>query len=349
MSDKERVPTNQDDRTQDQRVLDDLLNKPEDELIPWEECVLPSGGVYYGGKIPNGVVEVRAWGLQTDKILATQRLAQTGQALDHVYKRCVRLPNEFDHMNMLVGDRMFLLYYLRGITYGNMYEFLVECNAENCNRVWTEDYDLNEVAKTIRGPSSDLGLEPFKVSLPFFTERMGTDVWVKLRLLRGYDLAQIMQQKKFRKGLRSSARVRNRHGQQQRKKVSSETLDKTIEENLRMVIIEAMGDREPRKIEQLIQKMHAKDTATIREFLRDNSPGIDTSIEVECPDCGNTMAMDLPITESFFRPTPRGGIGERILGEDGRVVSPERIRENELVGTKPNDGGGQEMVEGEDQ
>jgi hypothetical protein len=81
---------------------------------------------------------------------------------------------------------MFLLYYLRGITYGNIYEFLVECNDENCTKVWTEEYDLNEVAKTVNGPNADLGLEPFKVSLPFFSEKMKTDIWVKIRLLRGY-------------------------------------------------------------------------------------------------------------------------------------------------------------------
>jgi len=71
-------------------------------------------------------------------------------------------------------------------------------------------------------------------------------------------------------------------------------------------MVDAMGDKSPDKIEKFVERMHAKDTATIREFLKENSPGIDTSIEVTCPDCGNTMTMDLPITESFFRPTESG-------------------------------------------
>jgi hypothetical protein len=343
---KQRPEKESPDRTKDQRVLDDLLSKPAEDLIPWEDCALPSRGVYYGGQVPDGVVTVKAWGIQTDKILATQRLAQTGQALDHVYKKCVKLPNDFDHNNLLVGDRMFLLYYLRGITYGNIYEFLVECNDENCTKVWTEEYDLNEVAKTVNGPNADLGLEPFKVSLPFFSEKMKTDIWVKIRLLRGYDLSSMMRQKKFRKSLRPTARARNRaRKHQQQKKINAETLDQTIEENLRMVIVEAMGDNHPRKIDQLIQKMHAKDTATIREFLRDNSPGIDTAIDVECPECGNVMTMDLPITESFFRPTNRGRVGEGILEDDGSVVPAEGVRETDSVGTESNDSRGPKMVD----
>jgi len=295
-------PTQDQERTLDQRALDELLQKPVDELIPWEKCTLPSGGVYYGGAIPDGVVEVRAWGIQTDKILATQRLVQSGQSLDHVYKSCVRLPNDFDHLNLVVGDRMFLLYYLRGITYGNMYEFLVECNNEDCGRAWTEEFDLNIIANTITKPNAKLGLEPFKLVLPYFTEVMKKEFWVKLRLLRGYDLSQIMQQRRFKKGFRQTARSRSKAAKQRQQTPSDDSLDKTIEENLRMVIVEAMGETNRRKIDKMIDRMHAKDTATIREFLKVNTPGIDTTIEVTCPDCDNTMVLDLPITESFFRP-----------------------------------------------
>jgi len=306
------------DKTKEQEILSRVLAKTSEDIIPWEKTVLPSLGVYYDGQIPNGEVEVRAWGINTDKILATQRLAQTGQALDYVIKNCVRLPNEFDHMNLLVGDRVFLLYYLRGITYGNMYEFLVECSNEDCTNVWTETYDLNLLASTIMRPNPELGSEPFKVTLPYMSKLASTEMgekinfWVGVRLLRGYDLAAIMQQRRIGRKIRPTARARARSRAKAVKSSapSKEELDQSVSENLRMVIVEALGDRGPATIENLVNKMHAADTATIREFLRDNSPGIETSIEVECGECGNNMTMDLPITESFFRPTGPGDSGE---------------------------------------
>ena len=111
-------------KEQKKNLLDEILSKPKGSLIPWEKVKLPSSGVYYDGQIPNGEIEVRGWGIQTDKILATARLAQTGQSINYIFMNCIRIPNEFDHMNLLVGDRMFLLYYLRGITYGNEYEHI---------------------------------------------------------------------------------------------------------------------------------------------------------------------------------------------------------------------------------
>jgi enamine deaminase RidA (YjgF/YER057c/UK114 family) len=284
-------------------LLDEILGKPQESLIPWEKATLPSGGVYYSGQVPNGEVEVRGWGIQTDKILATARLAQTGQSIDHLLKNCVRLPNDFDHMNLLIGDRMFLLYYLRGITYGREYEFLVECNNEECGNTWTETYDINLLAKTITGPNPVIGLEPFVVPLPYFSSVLKKEFTVKVRLLRGYDLEDIMRRKRVEKKLRPTARNRVKAAKSQERKVTQEVLDKTIEDNLRLVIVEAGGDSDREKIEELVSRMHSRDTATIREFLRVNTPGIDPSIEVTCPECNSVMVMDLPITESFFRPT----------------------------------------------
>jgi hypothetical protein len=234
-------------------------------------------------------------------------LAQSGQSISYVLENCVKLPNEFDHRDLLVGDRTFLLYYLRGITYGNEYEFLIECSDEECGNVWTDTYDLNLLAKTINGPNPDIGLEPFKVSLPYFSEIMKEDVWVNVRLLRGSDIDAMSRRKRMEKKLRPTARARARNRARGDKKVSQKVIDQTIEENLNLIIVDVMGDYNRRKIEQFVGRMHAKDTAVIREFLKDNSPGIDPSIEVTCPECDNTVTMDLPITESFFRPTVPGG------------------------------------------
>ncbi|MEE8578022.1 MAG: hypothetical protein V3T31_12265, partial [candidate division Zixibacteria bacterium] len=112
-------------------LLDQVLNIDEDEFIPWEDITLPSHGAYYKGGIPNGIVRVKAMGIHAEKILATQRLAQSGQSIDYLFRRCVQFPKvdgkEVDPADLLAGDRIFLLYVLRGITHGNIYEFMLKC------------------------------------------------------------------------------------------------------------------------------------------------------------------------------------------------------------------------------
>jgi len=243
----DELPSKDQSIAEQKSLLDDFLSRPTEQLIPWESIKLPSEGVYYGGAVPNGTVEVRAWGIQTDKILATPRLAQTGKSFDYILKSCVRLPNDFDHLNLLVGDRIFMLYYLRGITYGNMYEFLVECSKEECGKTWTESYDMNTLRSTIIKPNPDIGLEPFKVVLPFVSEQLKQEFWVSIRLLRGYDLNAMMNQKQIKRTLRPTARVRSRTTRMPQVE-ELQTLDKTIEENLRMVMVDAMGDKSPDKI-----------------------------------------------------------------------------------------------------
>jgi len=212
--------------------------------------------------------------------------------MDWLFRKCVRFPTDFDPVNLIAGDRIFLLYYLRGITHGNEYEFIVTCTDSDCGAKSTHEYDLNDLASTVSGPNDDIGSEPFKVVLPYMSEITNMDFWVKVRLLRGYDMLAMIDKKKMGKRAVGPSAYRK----------NIETVDETLEENINMTIVEAMGDDDPLKIQKLVNRLHARDTATIREFLNDNSPGMDTTIQVVCPECDNTMMMELPITESFFRP-----------------------------------------------
>ena len=268
-------------------VLDSVLKMSDDDIMPWEDVTLPSLGLYYDSKVPGGVVKVKAMGLAADKVLATQRLAQNGKSIDYLFKKCVKLPDGFDAKNLLVGDRVFLLYYLRGITHGNMYEYVAKCTNEECGKENIKSYDLNNLVPTIkRADSENIGTEPFKVVLPHMSKVAKADFWVKVRFMRGYDLESMFNNRNVNKRLKGI-----------------ETLDETIEDHLNMLIVNAMGSEDRNKIRTLIGKLHSTDTAVIREFLRVNSPGIDTSVEIECEFCSNLMKMELPITESFFRPT----------------------------------------------
>ena len=293
------------DGASQQDVLDFVLQQPEDKLIPWEETELPSRGLYYGDSIPGGIVEVKGMGLHAEKILATQRLAQSGYSLDYLFRHCVRFPNSFDPMDLLEGDRIFLLYYIRGITHGQFYEFVMTCPNTECQAMSTHTFDLNELYTTVKTPETN-ETEPFTIDLPYLTEATGRRFFVKVRYLRGRDSQAMWDRRKFMQKV-SGGEARSVKG----KKVGPQrqvSLDQSIEENLNLLIVEAMGDTSPSKIQQLVLKLHARDTATIREFIQ-GSPGIDTNIKVDCPSCQNEITADLPITPSFFRPTKSRGDG----------------------------------------
>ena len=277
-----------------QEILDVLLDMQDTELLPWEEIVLPSRGQYYDGKIPGGIVKVKPMGAQDDKILATQRLAASGQSLEHLFKHCVQLPEGIDPADLLGGDRVFLLYVLRGITHGNMYEFIVPC--PSCELKSTHQYDLNTLASTITGPSPGLDQEPFKIVLPYMSESLKQEVFVTIKLLRGRDVNQYTASRKFKKRITPGAATEHYR--------NPGAVDDTLTEGMMLSLVSWMGEvTDEQKLRRLVDRLHSRDLAVIREFLKNNTPGIDTTINVSCPGCGTEFKTELPITEGFFRPS----------------------------------------------
>lgn len=296
-------------QTNDQFV-DALLRTPDEQFLKWEECWLPSKGLYYNW--PDGMVKVKPMGTQADKILATERLAQSGQSMDYLFREHVKFPDGFDPLDLLLGDRIFLLYFLRGITHGNLYEFAVTCPNKACGAVSTHTYDLNELASTITWARPELGREPFKVVLPYMSAAFKREVWVGVRYLRASDANAMLAMRKTRNKLvaRPGQSVRNQPrrmsdlagGVDQRAQSQNQQLDETVNQNLEKIIVSVMGVQDPFSIRGLVQKLHAQDTAAIREWLKENTPGIDNTVSVTCPECGHEFTVELPITESFFRP-----------------------------------------------
>jgi hypothetical protein len=289
--------------------LDKLLQTPQDQLIPWEDCYLPSKGLYYDGDWDNGLVKVKAMGQTAEKILATQRLAKSGQSIDYLFRECCQFPDGFDPINLLLGDRVFLLYFLRGITHGNIYEFAFTCPNEECQSVSTHAYDLNELADTITWADASLSMEPFRVDLPYLSKATGRDVWVGVRFLRAYDANDLLAKRKAKEKMKvrpGTVRTRNQSAANfNQNRQQSNQLDDALSDNLEKVIVSVMGSQDPFKIRQFVSQMHAQDTATVREWLREHTPGIDNTVIVGCPDCNADHTVELPITEAFFRPSKR--------------------------------------------
>lgn len=282
-------------------ILAAVLAANDSSLIPWELAELPSKGKFYkdgaGNPWPDGMIKIKAMNQAAEKALANQRLVESGQAIDRVFRECCGFPDGFDPIDLLVGDRMFILYYLRGITHGNEYEFLSTCPA--CEGQSTYNYDLNLLIGTVKTPGPNIGTEPFRVVLPYMSEVVGQQFWVEVRFLRGSDNNDMIAK---RKAKLKAAGGMVKPGLAHQRSVKNVQNDDVLTEHLQTVIVGAMGDNNPFVIKSLIGKLHARDTATIREWLKQNTPGIDSTVAMTCPSCQHEFTIELPITDSFFRP-----------------------------------------------
>jgi hypothetical protein len=127
---------------------------------------------------------------------------------------------------------------------------------------------------------------------------LSREFWIHIRFMRGRDSNALLNRQKFRKRLGSAARNKTKPVEQQQRRIA---IDQALTENLNLIVTDVMGVKDQAQIANIINKLHSSDTATIRQFLKDKTPGIDPTIEVTCPECDLTYNIELPITTSFFQ------------------------------------------------
>jgi hypothetical protein len=290
--------------------LDRILSKDPHEMIPWEEVKLPSRGIYYDSELmKEGVVKVRAMNFDVEKAMSNQRIARDGQSLDVMLEKCVQLPDpDFDHLDLLIGDRYYLMFYIRGISYGDDYTFQLKC--PHCGHQDLYTFPMGELQQTLK--IADPNLEyPFRVELPYMSKVMGTKIDVGIRLITGRDMEHIFKNRPDKNRIFSKkARVRKRleptrngpvmHGKDEE--------DESVNITIKKSIIDVCGDTNPTKIEKFINMLHSQDLSIIGQTIDEVSPGIDTMIEIVCFGCETPIGpIGLPMTENFFRTTKSGG------------------------------------------
>lgn len=286
----------------DDDLLEAIASSNDQLLIPWEDAILPSRGIYYGWT--NGTVKVRAMTQSVEKMLANRRLISSGLAIDNIIDKCCQFQSGTSQ-DLIVGDRTFLLYYIRCLTYGNLYEFSAKCR--ECEGEATHSYDLNELYNTVTWANSSQP-EPFPVVLPYLSKRVGKTMTAYVRFLRSADVLELSNIHKFNKRLSSTVRS---NSPRNRKPLQIVDESESIASNAyKKAIVSINRSQNYTALETLIQDMHSADIQEVRNFLRDNTPGIDTTIIVTCPECNHEMKMELPITDNFFRTVNRPGTGK---------------------------------------
>jgi hypothetical protein len=245
----------------------------------FEEVMLPSKSLVYEsiGLQPNQSVHVRAMTIAEEKVLSTPRLVRSGQALDKIFESC--LMENVDSNNLLVVDRTFLLFYIRGISYGPSYEVSIKC--PSCQESFEDEINLDSLQVSHADDNFD---DDICAELP----HSGLKIWY--RLPRGSDEKNL-----------------SRHRQHMIKGLGNQMLDDTIVKRNIMLTnrIEHFKDRT--EIEQIINNLSVLDSNFLRDKISDPPFGVDTSVNITCPLCYHEWEMEVPIDVNFFFPKTKKG------------------------------------------
>lgn len=229
-------------------------------------------------------LRVRGMKVKEEKILTDRKLAKSGEQLDRLLSVCATElvdpgPYKFQQIDwgrVLQGDRFFVLLQIREESYGHDYAFSVNCDNRNCRERFEWEIDTRElVVKPLSPDITDI-YAPISVMLP------SASVEVKFHLGIGADEARA---RRLAKG--------------------NETSPLTIGLLSRIDQIQGIDNNDPRataKKRTFIEELEMSDLTFIRSKFEEFDCGIETGIDIECPECGSVMHIELPLAETFFMP-----------------------------------------------
>ena len=226
---------------------------------------------------------VRGLKVKELNILADRKLAKSGRQFDQILAGCwletiehgPYAPGDqcLDWGKVLQGDRFFALLMVRALTYGPEYAFGVSCRNDNCRARIDWEIDLTKLP--VRKLSEEsrvafVGGNRFETTLPDAGKK------VAFKLLTGDDERKLP-------ALQRSAP------------------DKLLSAVLAYRVLEIDGvDAKAKR--QFLEDLTMRDADFLVDEFDRVDCGVDTTIEIECPECFQTQEVELPFDKGFFLP-----------------------------------------------
>ena len=236
---------------------------------------------------PSGLVgRIRGMKAREERILADRKLAKSGAQLEQILAACWEEtldhgPYDFgeqpiDWGKVLQGDRFFAMLQIRVLSYGADYAFSVPCDNRGCRARIEWELNLRELpVKAL----SDESRAAFLNGNRFETVLPGAGRKVVFRLLTGADERRL-------------AALRRAAGER----------PITTLLGFRLGAIDGV---EPRDKQRFLEDLDMADVSFLLGELDRVDCGVETEIEVECPDCFGTTRVELPFEKGFFLPQTR--------------------------------------------
>jgi hypothetical protein len=234
----------------------------------WHPVTLPSYGLYYNGKVPDGKVMITPWTTAQEEMMARYSSGEQSMA-ELMVLNSVKFPEGFSYDQLLITDSFYLLVQLRVLSLCSSYSFTNVCTA--CRNKHESHLMLHELS--VRVPDEDWPQEPFDIKLPKCKKKVG------LQFLR------IADQKKVHEMVQKSA-------------VSSEIVTRLARQ---MVTIDGQPKTYDERVE-FIRNCKLLDSRVMDNALEKWVTGYLMEYPVTCPKCQNVDNIGIPSEPSFFRP-----------------------------------------------
>lgn len=240
--------------------------------------VLPSKGLLYTNLI-DGEVEVLPMKTGQEELLAGR--FDMIPILNQLIDVCVPTLKEvkIKPLDLLSGDRLFLLFAIRKFTYGSNYGFKIKC--PGCNLQFRKEIEIPD--------ELELNELPDGASSPFYVTLSNKKTEIGFRLLTGHDEIEIERYKNqaFKKSVRGG--------------------DPSYIYTIARHIV-TIDQKEVNLSDSLnfVREMVGLDSAILQNEISTIEPGISRQLELECPQCGYDIETVMPYSPEFFRPKLRG-------------------------------------------
>jgi len=241
--------------------------------FPSEIIELPSKGLVYPSTNPlsSGKIEMKYMTAAHEDILTNQSYIQNGTVLDKLIESLI--VSKINYGDIIVGDKNALLIAARVLGYGKDYEFTYKGENVTVDLSTLEPKPIDESLFTP-------GKNEFEYELP----ASGTKITFKL--LTHSDENKINQELQGLKKINKNA--------------SPESSTR-----FKYMITSVNGDSTTKTIREFVDNYFlAKDTRSLREYIKSIQPDIDMKFDFEGPN-GLEEGLSIPMGISFFWPDAR--------------------------------------------
>lgn len=242
---------------------------PDEYKVPYDIIELPSQGLLYKNK--KSSVKVEYLTAYDENILTSPNLLNSGKVLDVLLERKVK-DLGFNHKELLSGDRMAILLYLRTTGLGNEYEQMV---FDSTGNLVTATIDLSSLkTKNLTVKPDEKG--EFDFLLPISNKK------IKFKLLTQKDEEEIDEIDK---------------------KTSEKNGNISTSNSLRLErsIMEIDGERDKLKISHILKNLKILDVRKFNKYVTEIEPGLNLNVEARTQG-GESVDTFLRIGRTFWNP-----------------------------------------------
>lgn len=247
--------------------------------IPVDTVRLPSKGLVYplGSALHmKETVDIRSLTVKDEDILNSQAYAKKGITISKLLESCIT-ETGIDVKEMILADRTAIMVSLRIVSYGADYNGEVIC--DECGfKEENFEFNLGQLPlKFLEVQPDKIGTNEFTIELPVSKAK------ATLKFLTGREEEEILMMMDKNK----------------KNKIADTALVST---RLKYSIVSINGETDKLKLDKFIRNMMSRDNANIQKFYKEYEPGLEMTVQFNCPDCESEVKIPLPMNASFFRP-----------------------------------------------